>query len=427
MSIYDIYSKEWFMNTSARIFGMLVWLGGLAVAGSVILALTAARVGEQKSSTYGYAYTLFQQGWGGEIGIVPPTFSLERSYTETQYNKDAEQYEEVKKTERFNLVPKSISIDTDLNYAEQVWDLLTFNAFEVHNRETYMIVNTSNYTGELQVKVTKPENANILYDYTITIPSRDNLVIRPVMNGTAALLPDMKAGEQVYIVVTYSTKGMDIYKYNLSAYQNNVIQGLEATIKLNTQEYNIYRQGLPHTEDFASDGGSTIQFTVKDFSTTQDMGVAFLEKQMYLDRVQSLMRYSPVSLTLFLMVVFLFSQILAVNFNAFHYLFLGMIDVFYFLFVAYLIRFFGILPTFGISIVLTAAMFFLYAPNVFGKRFAFRVVGVYLGLLTVVFSIIFLIPIFQGLFFVILIFVIFMSVMVFVGRSDISKWPIVSR
>ena len=83
-------------------------------------------------------------------------------------------------------------------------------------------------------------------------------------------------------------------------------------------------------------------------------------------------------------------------------------------------------PTFGISIALTAAMFFLYAPNVFGRQFAFRVVGVYLFLLTVVFSLIFLMPIFQGLLFVVLIFVIFMSIMVFVARSDISKWPIVS-
>ena len=414
------------MKASTRIFGMLVWLGALAVAGSILLALTASRVGEHKSSTYGYAYFLFQEGWGGEIGIVPPTFSLQRTYTETQYNKDAEQYEEVEKTEHYNLVPKSINISTDLDYAEKVRSLLIFNAFEVHNQETYTIVNTTQYAGELQVKVTTPENANLLYDYTIAIPEKGNLVVRPVMNGSVTLLPTLDVGESVDVIITYSTKGMDIYKYNLSAYQNNVIQSLTAKIKLNTQGYNIYREGIPHSEEKSSDG-AILQFDVKDFSTTQDMGVAFLEKQRYLDQIQTLMNYSPVSLVLFLVVVFLFSQIFAVKFNAFHYLFLGMIDVFYFLFVAYLIRFFGIVPTFGISIALTVAMFFLYAPNVFGKQFAYRVVGVYLGLLTVIFSLIFLVPIFQGLLFVILIFVIFMSVMVFVGRSDISKWPILSE
>lgn len=413
------------MKAASRIFWMLVWLGGLVVAGTVVLILTASRVGEHKSSTYGYAYFLFQEGWGGEIGIIPPTFSLQRTYIETKYNSDAKQYEDIERTENFALVPRSISIDTNLDYEEKIRSLLIFNAFEVHNVETYVIVNTTEYLGALQVKITKPENANLLYDYTIAIPSKNNLVVRPVMDGAVVLLPEIEPDEQVEIIITYSTKGMDIYKYNLSAYQNNVIQGLTAKIDLNTQDYAIYREGLPHTEEMTSDG-ATLQFTVNDFSTTQDMGVAFLEKQRYLDQIQSLMNFSPLPLALFLVVVFLFSQIMVVKFNPFHYLFLGMINVFYYLFVAYLIRFFGIIPTFGISIALTAAMFFLYAPNVFGRQFAFRVVGVYLFLLTVVFSLIFLMPIFQGLLFVILIFLIFMSIMIFVGRSEISKWPIMN-
>ena len=53
------------MKDAGRIFWMLVWLGGLAIADSIVLVLTASRVGEHKSSTYGYAYFLFQEGWGG--------------------------------------------------------------------------------------------------------------------------------------------------------------------------------------------------------------------------------------------------------------------------------------------------------------------------------------------------------------------------
>jgi inner membrane protein involved in colicin E2 resistance len=218
---------------------------------------------------------------------------------------------------------------------------------------------------------------------------------------------------------------MDVFKYNLSAYQKNVIEGLSADFKLNTHEFEVYQFGLPHELSY-SDNDAEVKFSVDDFSTTQDMGVTFLAKQRYLDQIQSMMNYSPMSLALFLVVVFFFSQIFAVQFNPFHYLFLGMIDVFYYLFVAYLIRFFGVVPTFGISILLTALMFLLYCPNVFGWRFASRVVGVYLFLLTVVFSLIFLMPVFRGLLFVVLIFLIFMSIMIFVSRSDISKWPIVS-
>jgi len=78
------------MNTYARVFAMLIWLGGLAVAGSIVLAFTASRVGEHRSSTYGNAYVQFQDSWGGEIGIVPPEFVLERKYIESIYNKDSD-------------------------------------------------------------------------------------------------------------------------------------------------------------------------------------------------------------------------------------------------------------------------------------------------------------------------------------------------
>ena len=179
------------MKASSRIFGMLVWLGGLAVAGSIILALTAARVGEQKSSTYGFAYVQFQEGWGGEIGIIPPEFTLQRTYTVSQFNKDAEQYEDVEKTEHYSLIPRSINITSNIDYGEQERDLLIFNAFEAYNEETYTIVNDMEYDGELLVKVTKPENANLLYDYTVSVPSKRELVIRPDMGKSVVLLPSL--------------------------------------------------------------------------------------------------------------------------------------------------------------------------------------------------------------------------------------------
>jgi 5-bromo-4-chloroindolyl phosphate hydrolysis protein len=56
-----------------------------------------------------------------------------------------------------------------------------------------------------------------------------------------------------------------------------------------------------------------------------------------------------------------------------------------------------------------------------------RITGVYLFLLTVVFSLIFMMPIFRGLLFVILVFAVFLSLMIFISRSDLSKWPIVSE
>ena len=76
-------------TTTSRIFLMLVWLGALALAGSAVLTVTAARVGEHKSSTYGNAYTQFQSSWGGEIAIKPPHFEILRTYTVSEYNNNS--------------------------------------------------------------------------------------------------------------------------------------------------------------------------------------------------------------------------------------------------------------------------------------------------------------------------------------------------
>ena len=107
------------MKASARIFVILIWLGALILAGSILLELTAARVGEHKSSTYGFAYFQFQEGWGREIGIIPPEFMLQRNYTVSEYNNAAEQYEPVVRLPGRRRVPVPVDrgLLVDLHHA----------------------------------------------------------------------------------------------------------------------------------------------------------------------------------------------------------------------------------------------------------------------------------------------------------------------
>jgi len=413
------------MSKAARVFWMLVWLGGLAIGGSIILSITASRVGEHKSSTYGHAYSQFRDSWGGEIGIVPPEFALERVYTVEVYNKESEKYETEYRTEQIPLIPDSITIDSVVDYGEQERGLLRFNAFEAHTTETHTIPNQTEYSGKLLVTLANPQNANLMYDFSVSVPEKGTELLRPVMEESLVVASELRPGEKLVVVITYATKGMDIFKYNLSAYRNKVIDSLEARIALNTQDFEIYRFGLPHETEMTATGAN-IRFKIEDFSTTQDLGISFDSKQAYLDQIESLMRYSPVSLLLYLGAIFIFAQILSVRFNVLHYLFIAAIDVFYYLFVSYLIRFFGVGLTFAMSIALTAAMFLVYCPNVFGWRFSRRVAGPYLFASTVLLSLVFLMPIFRGILFVTLVFLVFMSIMVAVSRSNISQWPILT-
>ncbi|MDO8587596.1 MAG: hypothetical protein Q7T82_11210 [Armatimonadota bacterium] len=411
------------MKPSVRILGMLVWLGALVVVGLIVLSLAGSRIGEHKSSTYGEAYTRFLDSWGGEIGIVPPRFKLVRTVPVRQFNAAAKRYEIAQKSERTEIIPDAVTLHASLDYGEQYINWLTFNAFQATGSDTYTVRNGTGKSGKLVAEFGQPENANLVYDHRVIVPPTGRL-LRPAKGTPLVLDVDFRPGRRLKVVEVYKTKGMDVFKYNLSAYQPVTVDHLHARIRVNTRDFELYRFGLPHTIT-ATREGAVVESDMRDFSTAQDLGVEFASKQMYLDQVKALVDISPLPLVLFLLVVFIFSQVMSVRFNAFHYLFVAAINVFYFLFVAYLIRFFGVWTTFGISTLLMIIMFLVYCPKVFGWRFA-RIVGVYLLALTVVYSLIFLMPIFRGLMLIALLFAVFVSIMIAVSRSDISKWMVVS-
>ncbi len=410
------------MKMMLRIAAMLFWIGLLIMVGALILLAAASRVGEHKASTYGQAYFEFERSWGGEIGVIPPEFYLLRTYQEREYNTTAEEYETVTHTQTIKLIPQRIVLTPTLNYGLQYRNWLVFNAFEVQSEDHYWVVNDTEYDGVLLISTPKPHNANLMHNHQIHVDDRSS-VIRPSEENTR-ILDEFEQNQTVQVKIEYDTKGMDIFKYNLSAYQSSVVAQLTAHLTLNTPVFDVYRFGLPHTIT-TTEQGATIDFVINNFSTTQDLGVMFESKQTYLDHVQSMLNYSPLALAFYMLIVLAFSQIQGVRFNPFHYLFIGVIHLFYFLFVAYLVRFFDVWTTYGLATVLTGGMFLAYCPAVLGWRFATRVAGIYLFALTVIFSLIFLLPIFRGLMFVSLIFVIFVSIMIPLGRSNISEWAMV--
>ena len=410
------------MKPIARVFWALAWLGALLLAGAIVLTITASRVGQHKSSTYGQAYQRFQQDWGGEIGIHLPKFYLEHTWEEQVYNSSSKQYETKLRAQSIPLTPERIVIRTTVDYGEQKRGLLTFNAFEALTEETYIVPNLSGKEGRVLAQLARPDNANFLYDYVI-YAGEDEQPLSAGMGAEIAVADAVARDETTQLKIVYRTKGMDVLRYNLAAYKDEVVAHLDAEMRLNTDRFEVLRFGMPHQIEATADG-AVLRFAMEDFSTTQDLGVAFDSKAMYLDQIQNLITYSPIALALWLVVIFVFSQIKRIRFNGLHYLFIGALPVFYFLFVSYLIRFFGIWLTFGLATGLTALMFVLYCPNVLGWPFAKRIAAPYLAVLTVLFSSVFLMPIFQGILFVTLCFVVFMTVMIAVSRSVIGEWPI---
>jgi len=395
------------------------WLILIAAAGSFALVTTSLRVGQQNDTTYGNVYKKFVGSWGGEINIIPADFYFEEQYTEKE--KKESYAVEVTKTRKHYVLPDSIAINSSINLDKRREGLITFNSFLVDIENEYSLTNNKPFQDNLFVKLKRPANASILYDYQVII---DNKAITAEfdIDEPFVLLSKFDQSQNVKVNIKFKTKGIDVLKYKLSVYDKYVVPSFKVIFNINTSEYNLLQFGLPH-EIKKDKTGEQLLIEMNNFNTNQDFGISFVSIINDLDQIERLIRFSPVSLCLFILLVFILSQMNTVKFHSVHYLFIAIINVFYFLFISYIIRFFNIFPTLTFAFLLTSVMYVLYIPNVTNRKFAFKVLAPYHFALTTILSIIFLLPIYRGVSLIIFLFIVFLSIMVPIGKSDFSKWP----
>jgi hypothetical protein len=403
----------------SRIGLFIFWLIFIVSVGSIVLVITSLRVGQQNDTTYGNVYRKFVSSWGGEINVIPADFYFEESYTETENNV------EVKKTRKHYLQPNSIVMNSVINLDKKREGLIAFNSFLADIDNEYVLTNNTLFRDNLFVKFNRPEHANILYDYVVIID--DRLITTEFSVGEPfVLLPEFDQNQKVKINIQFKTKGIDVFKYKLASYNKYILQSFKAVLNINTPEYNLLQFGLPH-EITKNGRNEQLVIEMKNFSTNQDLGISFVSIINDLDQVERLIRFSPVSLCLFIFLVFILSQMNGIKINFIHYLFIAIINIFYFLFISYIIRFFNIFSTLSFAFILTSIMYVLYIPNVTNKIFAFKILVPYHFALTTILSLLFLLPMYRGVSLIIFLFIVFLSIMVPIGKSDFSKWPIFER
>jgi len=401
---------------SPKIGFFILWLILIVSAGSIALVITSLRVGQQNNTTFGNVYRNFTGSWGGEIGIIPSDFYFEEPYTEKENNVETVKYR------KHYLLPDSITVNSAVNMEKKREGLITFNSFIVDMDNEYYLTNNTSFQENLFVKLKRPENASILYDYIVIIDDK-TLDAEVKIDDPFILLPNFSQNQKIKINVLFKTKGIDVIKYKLAVYNKFIIQSFKAVYRINTSEYNLLHFGLPHTITKIGTG-EELTVEMNNFNTNQDVGITFISLINDLDQIERLIRFSPVSLCLFIILAFILSQMNNVKFHPVHYLFIAIINILHFLFISYIIRFINIFSTLTLAFLLTSIMYVLYIPNVTNKKFAYKIFAPYHFALTTILSVIFLLPIYRGISVIIFLFLIFLSVMIPIGKSDISKWPI---
>lgn len=406
-----------------RVASTLAWMVVLWGLSAIALLFAASRVGEDASTSFGDAMHEFQASWGGRLDVSPPRFVLKTTTVEDEWDKEARAMVPVTRVHERDLYPVDAILSATLDAGDQRAGSLTVSAYEARLADRYVVANLAGVEGELFLHVRRPKGAALLYDYALTVDGQPVADAR--LGEEFRVLEAFAPGAEVAIGLQMTTKGVEEYRFRLSEWSASVLPHLKATFQVDTDRFRLLRFGVPHQRT-NTEGASTVVFEANRLAADQDLGVSFLTDRQVLERVADVVIAAPLATGLFLVVVLVWSQVRGVRFSGFHFVFVATIPTFYFLFLAYLVRFVGLPASLGAAVTLLAVLFAATLPPVFGRAFALKVVLPYLLVLTLGFTAVFLLPLWKGLALLGLLFAVGLSVMVPLARADFEKWPLLA-
>lgn len=198
---------------------------------------------------------------------------------------------------------------------------------------------------------------------------------------------------------------------------------LTARLRVNTDQFALLRFGLPHTRT-VENGVSTVAFEVRDFAASQDIGINFVAERQDLDRVDELMLASPTTSVLLILGTLAWAQVRRVRIRGLNYGFIVGTHTFFFLFLAYLIRYLGFYASVGIALALGAVCFQVTVRPGVERGFALRTLAPLMVVLTAGYCALFLAPALKGVMTLSFFFVGFLGVLAPLARGGFESWPL---
>ena len=400
----------------ALMWGALVYLGGLGV-----LLVAGSRLGEGQSSSYGATWTEFTSSWGGQIVVEPPTFEL--AWTELVEETDAvlNQRVVVERARKAGLPVVDVNLRADFTHSYQTFGSLTSNGFSSRHDDRYRVRNDAGVPGSLNVRFNWPAGASILTGYRVVVDGTPIETAR--LDEGFSLLPELAAGAEAEVAVAWATKGADAFTYRLSAFRSRILPHFGARYRVDTDRFALLRFGLDQVRE-REGGGSVVTVDLADLSTSQDLGLRFASQRTDLAFAERLLDHAPFSLLAFLALVFVASQAAGLRPDAVHALTMTATHTTFFVFVAYLVRWWSLEAAVAGGTALSLLLAALFGPGGFGWRFCKRTLFPAVLAFTAGFSALFLLPSVAELAFF---FVVGVALLAGVSRFHPGRWPLLNE
>lgn len=316
-----------------------------------------------------------------------------------------------------NLTSSDVSVDLKLEHRRK--GLLWYSTYKVGFRSSYKVVNTTDQTRDILFEYYFPTTEGVYDNFSFKIDNVETKGIKPE-NGKIQYSNLMKPGESHEVAISYESQGMDEWWYVFGSSVSH-IENFNLAMATDFKKIDFPENSISPTEKVASGQGWKLNWNYRDLISGIQIGMKMPQKVNPGPFVSRVTFFAPVSLFLFLFLMFIIVTLGQIKVHPMNFFFICAAFFTFHLLLAYLADHVDINLALIISSVVSIFLVISYMRLVTGTRFAFLQTGISQAVYLVLFSYTFFLEGYTGLAITILCIITLFIVMQMTGKIDWEK------
>jgi inner membrane protein involved in colicin E2 resistance len=351
---------------------------------------------------------------------VPTVYRTERvSKKVVTFRDDKRIVETVTETERHSLDIESSDISVELQLEHRKKGLLWYPTYVVDFLGKYTISNDVPVSRSLYFEYSFPTVDGVYDNFTLSV---DGEKVEQLSPSAGKIVQKMELGphEVSEVIVSYGSQGMDEWWYMFGSGVSH-IRNFRLTMITNFDDIDFPENGISPTEKNKLSKGWELSWHYDDLISGIQIGLLMSQKVNPGPFVSKVTFYAPISLFLFLFLLFMITSLQERKIHPMNFFFISAAYFSFHLLLAYLADHVDIHLALLISSAVSIFLVISYMRLVIGTRFALLETGLSQFVYLVLFSYTFFLSGYTGLAITILCILTLFIIMQLTGRVDWSK------
>ncbi|MEW6609302.1 MAG: inner membrane CreD family protein [bacterium] len=367
------------------------------------------------------------QLWGTiQTQQAPYVYYQTRSEKKVKTTRGAETIIETKvETTDHPITLESSDITVNFKLDHRRKGLLWYSTYQIGYSGKYQIINTAKENRDIFFDYTFPTKEGIYDNFCFIVDGKKIEELQPT-SGKILKKLNFGSGEAKKIEITYESQGMDEWWYLFGA-DVSQIQNFKLIMITNFDKIDFPENSISPTKKERKDKGWELTWRYSNLISGIQIGMDMPQRLNPGPFVSRVSFFAPVSLFLFLFLIFIITVVKKINIHPMNYFFISAAFFSFHLLLAYLVDHIDIHLAFVICSAVSIFLVISYMWLVVGVRFALLETGLSQFVYLVLFSYAFFLEGFTGLAITICCILTLFVVMQFTGRIDWEKQVISNK